>query len=144
MKLTFSAACIFSLLMMSCSSEKVNLSPVSDNLRNDLYESSNDLSKKTATLAYQSDISNLLSTFPKFNNKLLDREVDALKSALNGYIAAISNKDIKKRNNFYKSYVNSYIKIQNLRKSLTSDLDNILNRYMVRLKTNVNLLESLN
>ena len=143
MKKILEVACICVLLLTSCSTEKVNLSPVSDNITNDLY-SANDIGIKTEVIAYQSTITNLISTFPKFKNDAIDKEIGQLKNSLTAYVEAISKKNIGLRKKAYKKYVISYIKIQKLRKYLNKDMDNVLNRYMVRIKTNVNLLESLN
>lgn len=143
MKRIFAVAFVFTLLLISCSTEKVNLSPVADNITSDLY-SADDVGIKTETIAYQSEITNLLSTFPKFNNDAVDREVSNLKYSLTNYLVSISRKDLGTRKKAYKMYVTSYIKIQKLRKYLSKDMDNVLNRYMVRIKTNVNLLESIN
>jgi hypothetical protein len=143
MKKIFAVAFVFALPLISCSTEKLNLSPVSYNLKNNLY-SRDDISTKTEIIAYQSEISNLISTFPKFKNDALDKEVSNLKISLTDYIEAISVKNVNVRGKAYKNYVTSYIKIQELRTSLNKDMDEVLNRYMVRIKTNVNLLESIN
>jgi hypothetical protein len=143
MKRIFAVTFVFALLLISCSSEKVNLSPVSDNITNDLYSSDN-IVTKTEKIAYQSEITNLISTFPKFKNDGVDKEVDNLKTSLTDYIAAITKKDVVARKKAYKGYIKYYTKIQKLRKYLTKDMDDVLNRYMVRIKTNVNFLESIN
>ncbi|WP_417427625.1 hypothetical protein [Halpernia sp.] len=143
MKRNIGVALVFALLLVSCTAEKINLSPISDNVSNDLYPSS-DADVKTEAIAYQSEITNLIASFPKFKNKNLNKEVHNLKISLNNYVIAYSKKDQKAMKNAYKEYVSSYKKIQILRKHLNKDQDNILNRYMVRIKTNINLLESIN
>ena len=143
MKRIFAVAFVFALLQISCSAEKVNLSPVSDNIADDFY-SKGDIGVITEAIAYKSEITNLISTFPKFNNDAVDKEVVKLKISLTNYIALTTKKKSKARKKAYNQYVSSYKKIQKLRKYLNKDKDNVLNRYMVRIKTNVNLLESIN
>lgn len=134
---------LFFLIFTSCSTEKVNLSPFSDNITNNVYMS-DAVGNSAEIITYQSEITNLISTFPKFRNDAVDKEVANLKVNVNGYVTAATEQDIKKRKKYYKNFVESYKKIQKLRKYLNSDQDEVLNRYLVRLKTNINLLESLN
>ncbi|MBC7557139.1 MAG: hypothetical protein H7195_09295 [Chryseobacterium sp.] len=143
MKRKLAAAFVFALLLTNCSAEKVNLSPISDNITDDLYTPS-DLNIRAQTISYQSAISNLISTFPKFNNDAVDKEVNNLKLSLTNYIKSISSKNIKLQKKYFKNYVIYYKKIQKLRRYLNQDKDNVLNRYLVRIKTNVNLLKSIN
>lgn len=134
---------LFFLIFTSCSTEKVNLSPFSDNITNNVYMS-DAVGNSAEIITYQSEITNLISTFPKFRNDAVDKEVANLKVNVNGYITSATEQDIKKRKKYYKNFVESYKKIQKLRKYLNTDQDEVLNRYLVRLKTNINLLESLN
>ncbi|MGS0748237.1 hypothetical protein [Halpernia sp. GG3] len=142
MKRILAVGLVLQLLLISCSIEKINLSPISDEITKDLY-SPDDVGIKTEIIAYQSELSNLISSFPKFNNRAVDKEVSNLKISLTSYIEAISKKDNKTRQNSYNNYVVAYKKIQILRSYLNKDMGEILNRYMVRIKTNVNLLESI-
>ena len=143
MKRIFAVAFIFIILLISCSTEKVNLSPIPDNIANEV-SSADNLTNKTEIITHQSEITNLISSFPKLKNDAVDKEVDHLKNYLTDYITAISRKDEKAQKKAYDNYKNSYIIIQKLRKYLNKDMDDVLNRYMVRIKTNVNLLESIN
>ena len=136
-------AFVFALTLQNCSTEKVNLSPVSDTVSEDLYESP-DINLKAETVSYQSEITNLISTFPKFNNDAVDKEVRNLKSSLINYLEAITAKNARQQKSAFKDYVKAYKNIQKLRKYLNKDKDDVLNRYLVRIKTNVNLLESIN
>lgn len=137
------AVFIFSFFLMACSTEKVNFSPLSDNISNDVLVVE-EMGSKTETLVYQSDVTNLLASFPTFKNDAVDREISKLKESVSGYVRAISIDNEKKQEDYHEDFVNSYKKIQKLRKYLGKDQDEVLNRYLVRLKTNINLLESLN
>lgn len=143
MKRIIGVALVFALLSVSCTAEKINLSPISDNISNDLYPSS-DVVVKTEAIAYQSEITNLIASFPKFKNDDLNNEIQNLKNSLNDYVIAYSKKDEKTKKSAYKDYVKYYKKIQKLRKHINKDQNEVLNRYMVRIKTNINLLKSIN
>lgn len=136
-------AFVFALALQNCSTEKVNLSPVSNVLSGNLSDSP-DINFKTETISYQSEITNLISSFPKFNNSAIDKEVGNLKLSLIDFLEAITEKNISRQEKAFINYVKTYKKIQKLRKYLNKDKDDVLNRYLVRIKTNVNLLKSIN
>lgn len=139
---------VLSLLMMvvSCTSEKINLSPVSSIFSSqDTKEESQTLEKKFDTASQRifrsSEISNLISTFPKFKNDGVNLEVSKLKSYLKVYLQADADYNKSAKEKALNNFENSYKKIQRLRKFLNSDDDDVLNRYLVRIKTNMALLE---
>jgi len=93
-------------------------------------------------IVYASSISNLVSTFPKFRNDAVNREVGTLKNSLTDYLTAIRNFNLSDKHKSLENFEKAYKKIQKLRKFLISDDDEVLNRYMVKIKTNINLLEA--
>jgi len=93
-------------------------------------------------IVYASSISNLVSTFPKFRNDAVNREVGTLKNSLTDYLTAIRNFNLSDKHKSLETFEKAYKKIQKLRKFLISDDDEVLNRYMVKIKTNINLLEA--
>lgn len=139
----FVGVLVFSFYLIACSSEKVNLSPVSDNLSNDSY-TFEEVGMKTKIVTYQSEITNLVSSIPRFKNETVNNEVSVLKDGLNTYVRASSDADGKAQKIAFREFVKSYKKIQKLRKYLNVEQDEVLNRYLVRIKTNVNMLESIN
>lgn len=143
MRRIFGVAFVCAILVSSCSTEKINLSPISDSIVNDM-SSTEDVGSRSEAVTYQSALTNLTSTFPKFRNSAVNREVQQLKVSITNYVSADlkNNKNAQKK--AYKAYSDSYKKIQKLRKYMNKDDDEVLNRYLVRIKTNVNLLESLN
>lgn len=88
-----------------------------------------------------SEISNLISTFPKFKNTGLNDEITALKYSLQNYLYAIDANNVQGKNRAIKDFEKSYRKIQKLRQHLDKDDDEVLNRYLVRLKTNITVIE---
>lgn len=94
-------------------------------------------------ISYASTISNLISTFPKFKNDALNSEIKNLKKHLTDYLNALQIYDSKEKVLSIKSFESSYKKIQKLRKYINPDDDQVLNRYLVRIKTSINLLEAI-
>lgn len=94
------------------------------------------------SIVYASTISNLVSTFPKFTNDAVNREVLSLKNALTDYLTAIKDFHQAEKSKSVEVFEKHYKNIQKLRKFMTRDDDEVLNRYMVKIKTNMNLLEA--
>lgn len=133
------------VLAVSCSIEKVNLSPVTESFLTGQGQSKTiqtGYSTKKNLIIYSSEISNLIATFPKFKNEAVNKEVANLKYHLKEYIGAMEAYNINGLDRSYRKYEQSYKKIQSLRKHLKPDEDQVLNRYLVRIKTNITLLES--
>jgi len=94
-------------------------------------------------ISYASTISNLVSTFPKFKNDALNAEIKNLKKHLTDYLNALQVYGSKEKEASIKRFESSYKKIQKLRKYINPDDDQVLNRYLVKIKTNINLLEAI-
>lgn len=135
------------LIITSCATEKLNLSPLSNNFYSETKGSdSNRGAKKGFDINIKenvnaSEISNLISTFPKFKNNSLNDEITSLKYSLQNYLYAIDANNSTGKNRAVKSFEKSYKKIQKLRQQLEKDDDEVLNRYLVRLKTNISVIE---
>ncbi|MDC8106540.1 hypothetical protein ACNFU2_16735 [Chryseobacterium sp. PTM-20240506] len=138
---------ILFILTSSCASEKLNFSPLSNNFYSEAKGSDSDRGlKKSIDINIKenvnaSEISNLISTFPKFKTISINEEVLSLKYSLQNYLYAIDANNISGKNRAIKSFEKSYKKIQKLRQDLPKDDDEILNRYLVRLKTNISVIE---
>ncbi|MBK1894216.1 hypothetical protein [Chryseobacterium paridis] len=138
---------ILFILTSSCASEKLNFSPLSSSFYSEAKGSDSDRGlKKSIDINIKenvnaSEISNLISTFPKFKTISVNEEVVSLKYSLQNYLYAIDANNISGKNRSIKSFEKSYKKIQKLRQNLPKDDDEILNRYLVRLKTNISIIE---
>lgn len=134
------------LTIISCSTEKVNLSPVSDSFENGeqilSYNSSESFGETTRAINYASELSNLMSTFPKFNNDAVNREVNVLKKNANDYLLGVKTYNMRLENDALYQLKKSYQKLQKLKKYLNTKESEVLNRYMVRVKTTLSMLES--
>lgn len=135
------------LIITSCATEKLNLSPLSNNFYSETKGSDSDRGAKKGfdinikENVNASEISNLISTFPQFKNTGLNDEITSLKYSLQNYLYAIDANNSAGKNRAVKSFEKSYKKIQKLRQKLDKDDDEVLNRYLVRLKTNISVIE---
>lgn len=131
------------LITLSCSVEKFNLSPVEDSVSgfgtNSPYIPTEQRKKM---IVYSSEITSLISSFPKFRNDAVNAEVVNLKYHLKDYIGAMEAYNLNGLEKAQNKFEKSYKKLQKLRKFLNSDDDQVLNRYLVRIKTNMGFLES--
>ena len=85
-----------------------------------------------------------MSTFPKFKNSAVNDEVAVLKKYIKDYVYALQVYNIDEKAQALDRVERSYKKIQKLRNFLNSDDDNVINRYLVRIKSNIAKLESIN
>lgn len=135
--------CYYFLLffIISCSAEKINLSPTGDTLlgNNSAYVP---LEGQKNLVLYSSEITNLISSFPKFRNDAVNLEVKNLKSHLRDYVDVMKNFNQFETAKSYARFERSYKKLQKLRKFLNKDEDEVLNRYLVRIKINMNHLQT--
>lgn len=132
------------LITTSCATEKPNVSPLSTSFYKTEAEgtSTESASINITENVYAAEITNLISSFPKFRNSAMNEEVSTLKYTLQNYLYAIDSKNFSGKNKSLKNLEKSYKKIQNLRKYLNKDDDEVLNRYLVRLKTNITFIEN--
>ena len=143
MKKTFLSVLII-CVFWSCATEKGNTSPVTignSSIEKKPDESEN-ISIKILENANAAEISNLLSTFPVFSKKEINTEISILKFSLQNYLYALNAGDMKAKDSQLKGMQRSYRKIQKIRKHLSIDENDILNRYLVRIKTNIAVIEN--
>ena len=135
-----------SLALTSCVAEKSNVSPLSGTFSGEGKNTDNaDLQEKFDFNIKQninaSEISNLITSFPKFSNTRLNSEVALLKYGLQNYLFAIDSDSADGKRKSLKKVEKSYKDIQNLRKFLNRDDNEVINRYLVRIKTNIAVIE---
>ena len=137
-KLNFGYSIIL-LLALSCSADKINLSPIGSMSSSTEIYSYRD---RKELIVYSSEITNLITSFPKFRNDAVNAEITKLKYHIKDYIGAMEAYNWNGLNTSQRNFEKSYKKLQHLRKFLNKDDDQILNRYLVRIKTNMTFLES--
>ena len=125
------------LIIINISQSCSTSSSASDELHSDAY-----VYLSPESVVYASTISNLVSTFPKFRNDAVNREVAGLKKSLTNYLLAVRNLHQSEKTKSLESFEKYYKNIQKLRKFITKDDNDVLSRYMVKIKTNVSFLES--
>ncbi|WP_332019958.1 hypothetical protein [Kaistella sp.] len=129
--------------IFSCSTEKINLSPIGENsVSLNGSTGSYTLGETKNVIVYSSEITSLISSFPKFRNDAVNSEVLILKSHLKDYIGAMTSYNLVGMEDSKIKFERSYKKLQKLRKFLNRDEDEVLNRYLVRIKTNMSFLNS--
>ena len=132
------------ILWTSCSVEKLNLSPLANSFSNTnyVYSASSKTSESINTINYTSELSNFLSEFPIFSNKIMNSEIYKLKLYITDYLYAIKQKDVISKNDAYELYKKTFVNIQKLKDKLPEDELELLNRFMAKVKTNITLIES--
>ena len=147
MKRLYFLGLLLLIIITSCATEKPNMSPLSTSFYSEAKKAeaeagaSSSFSININENVNAAEISNLISTFPKFKNIALNEEINTLKYSLQNYLYAVDAGNIPGKNKTLKNLEKSYKKIQKLRSYLAKDDDAILNRYLVRLKTNVTFIE---
>ncbi|WP_407484039.1 hypothetical protein [Elizabethkingia meningoseptica] len=92
---------------------------------------------------YVSDLSNLITVFPKFKNSAVNAEIKKLKAAVQSYIYATTEANFKQKRLAYREYAQSYKTLQTLKKYMNRDDVELIDRYLTRIKANINSLEYL-
>lgn len=140
--------CFFALLILtSCVAEKSNISPITSTMSKeskgsdaaDLTDAFSINIKKNINAA---EITNLVGSFPRFSNSRLNAEVSVLKYSLQNYLYAIDVDNVDGKKKSLKKVRKAYQDIQKLRKFLNYNDNEVINRYLVRIKTNIDVIEN--
>lgn len=135
------------LSVISCSVEKVNLSPTSNYLTSIDKETpinfSNELGKNINFIQYSSEITNAFSSVSHFSKKEINEEISTLKYHISEYIYAVQEHNLVGEEKALYRYKNSYTKLQKLKNRLNEDEKEVLNRFLVNIKTKISLIASL-
>lgn len=137
---------ILFLTLASCSTEKITFSPVSGTL-DPLTEAlplNRSLTGESDLIFYSSELTNQVSNFPRFKNSAVNDEVRNLKIYIKEYVYALQDYNLVAKNKALEKVERSYKNIQKLRKYLNQDEDNVINRYLVRIKSNITKIEAIN
>ena len=135
------------LISASCATEKINSSPLTGSFYSEArgsevsYETSKSLSVSISDNVNASEITNLVATFPTFKDEVLTKEVQNLKYGLQNYLYALDAGNTAGKERNFQNIEKSYKKIQKLRTKLNYDDNELLNRYLVKIKTNITLIE---
>jgi hypothetical protein len=100
------------------------------------------LAERKNLIFYSSEITNLIASFPKFSNDAINKEVVNLKYQLRDYIESMEEYNRTGLKKAEKKFEKSYKNLQKLRRYLKKEEDEVLNRYLVRIKTNMSQLNS--
>ncbi|MBW8358388.1 MAG: hypothetical protein K0M63_01145 [Weeksellaceae bacterium] len=133
------------LLISSCAAEKYTSSPFSSSSYSAQTHGPSLEDRLGGTMKQNinaAEITNLIATFPRFSTDAVDKEVLLLKEQLQNYLYAYEAYNLEGKKRALKEIEKRYRKIQQLRKFLSPDDDEVINRYLVRIKTNISTLES--
>ncbi|MDO4762821.1 MAG: hypothetical protein Q4A00_00340 [Flavobacteriaceae bacterium] len=135
------------LLIVSCSVEKVNLSPTSDLLvdidKKTPINFSNSAEKKLKFIRYSSEITNAFSSVSHFSKKEVNDEISTLRHHISEYIYAVKEHNQDGEEKAHSHFKKSYTKLQEFKSLLNEDEKEVLNRFLVNIKTNVSHIASL-
>lgn len=135
------------LALVSCSVEKINLSPTTSLLNAKDISAKNlskDINNNVDFIKYSSEITNTLALQNDFSNKEVNKTFSDLKFNITEYLYAIREHNTVGREKAFYNYETTYKKIQKQKSKLSPENQEILNRILVNVKTNLNLIESLN
>lgn len=138
----------FCLLLVSCSVEKVSVSPATTLLSEVSYDTFADaadgIETKIEFINYSSEINNAFqNSLISFSKKEVNEEVSALKFTISEYLYAVKEHNMVGKEKSFFNYEKSYKKLQKLKNKLNPEEQDILNRFLVKIKTNISLIESL-
>ncbi len=138
----------FCLLLVSCSVEKVSVSPATALLSEVSYDTftdvADDIETKIEFINYSSEINNAFqNSLISFSKKEVNEEVSALKFTISEYLYAVKEHNTIGKEKSFFNYEKSYKKLQKLKNKLNPEEQDILNRFLVKIKTNISLIESL-
>ena len=138
----------FCLLLVSCSVEKVSVSPATTLLSEVSYDTFADaadgIETKIEFINYSSEINNAFqNSLISFSKKEVNEEVSALKFTISEYLYAVKEHNTIGKEKYFFNYEKSYKKLQKLKNKLNPEEQDILNRFLVKIKTNISLIESL-
>jgi hypothetical protein len=138
----------FCLLLVSCSVEKVSVSPATTLLSEVSYDTFADaadgIETKIEFINYSSEINNAFqNSLISFSKKEVNEEVSALKFTISEYLYAVKEHNMVGKEKSFFNYEKSYKKLQKLKNKLNPEEQDTLNRFLVKIKTNISLIESL-
>ena len=138
----------FCLLLVSCSVEKVSVSPATALLSEVSYDTFADaadgIETKIEFINYSSEINNAFqNSLISFSKKEVNEEVSALKFTISEYLYAVKEHNTIGKEKSFFNYEKSYKKLQKLKNKLNPEEQDTLNRFLVKIKTNITLIESL-
>lgn len=147
MKLKLIVYSFLAIGLVSCTLEKINISPLSNMLvpQNNVSVQTltYDVHTKTDAITYSSELTNHISSFPKTSNEEVNREVNVLRKQIKSYVYALQEHNIREQEKVFFEVESSYKRIQRLRKNLIPEEEQLINRYLVKIKGNITKLESL-
>ncbi|MDY3362444.1 hypothetical protein D1J36_002215 [Riemerella anatipestifer] len=136
-------------LLVSCSVEQVNLSPLSQGIvsKGEAKTSPDTIvmsaSVNVSQVKYASELSTAADKLPRFSDAAINKHIDLIKFNVSEYLYALREHNENRKVRTLDGLQKSYKKLQGLRKNLSLEEDEALNFYLVKIKTNITMLESI-
>lgn len=131
------------VLMTSCSVEKAGISPTTNLVAvQDNASKNTNFGKNIEWARYASEITNAFETIRPFSEKEMNDGVSELKFYTSEYLYAIQEHNMVGREKAYYKYEQVYKKLQKNKRKLNEEEQEILNRFLVNIKTNMSLIET--
>lgn len=132
------------LLATSCSVEKMGISPTANLISNEKKAeiSAKNFGNNIELIKYSSEITNALEQY-SFPQKEVNKEISDLKFYVQEYLYAIREYNTIGREKAFYKYEQAYKKAQKQKHKLREEEQEILNRFLVNIKTNMSLIENL-
>ena len=134
------------LLATSCSVEKENLSPTTsifDEIQS--YTPKNiqqEIENQSNFILYSSEITNSFKAVKNLSYPIINSEISNLQFYITEFIYATQASHIDKEKAFSK-YEKAYKKVQKLKNKLPDEEQQRLNQFLVKVKTNMSLIETI-
>lgn len=142
------ALIFISFSIVSCAVEDVKVTSVSRDLSNiSMIRNGGSLRKEMINVdvdQYTLELANICSSIPVYEDSQVNQDLAELKIIVSEYVSGVKelNQDLK--NEAFSDFEHLYKKIQLDKEKLNSEEQENLSRILVRIKTNVNMLESAN
>lgn len=137
----------YGLISISCATEKPSTSPTRNLLTNISETTPSNINRSISNdldlMRYSAEITNSFANSKPCSNKNINEEVATLKFNVNEYLYAVKEYNTVGKERALYNYEKSYKKIQKLKNKLPEYEQEVLNRLLVNIKTNITLIESL-
>lgn len=143
----FVSLCVFVIMVSSCSVEKVNLSPITGVISQvgviTPEKVMEGIEHQSKFVLYSSEITNSFRSVEDLSDKKVNIEVSNLKFYVTEFLYATKVHNTVARERALYKYEKYYKKVQNMKDKLSDEEQEILNRFLVKVKTNISLMVSL-
>ena len=137
----------YGLICISCATERPSASPTRNLLSNITEKTPNHISRSISNdlnlMKYSVEITNSFAKNKVYSNDDVNKQIATLKFHITEYLYAVKEYNTVGKEKALYNYEKSYKKLQKQKNKLPEYEQEVLNRFLVNIKTNVSLIESL-